>query len=170
MSLANLIRKGATGKPANANPANSANDGQGKGQTLARLATLALANPPEVKAEPIKLTGGDEFIIRRWLAHIEETDPALIENCLNQCRTDPEALAYFLQRAREVPEDDRRYCRQCGNLTAANKCRASKVSPITDLPQRCEDYSPGPEDLDRRSGRERWPGLNHKQTKAETWQ
>ncbi len=47
MSLANLIRKRETGKPANANPAKAANDGRLKGEPLARLATLSLANLSE---------------------------------------------------------------------------------------------------------------------------
>lgn len=47
MSLAKLIRKRETGKPANANPAKAANDGQVQGAPLARLAKLALATPPE---------------------------------------------------------------------------------------------------------------------------
>ncbi len=47
MSLANLIRKRETGKPANANPAKAANDWRVKGEPLARLATLSLANLPE---------------------------------------------------------------------------------------------------------------------------
>ena len=46
MSIADLIRKRSAGKIANANPANSANSGHEKGQPLARLATLALAAPP----------------------------------------------------------------------------------------------------------------------------
>lgn len=47
MSLANLIRKRETVAPANANPAKAANDEQSKAGTLARLATLALANSKE---------------------------------------------------------------------------------------------------------------------------
>ena len=47
MSVADLIRKRETGKPANANPAKAAKDGQAKGEPLARLATLALANLPD---------------------------------------------------------------------------------------------------------------------------
>lgn len=49
MSLANLIRKRETVAPANANPAKAANDDPGKTTTLARLATLALANAAEAK-------------------------------------------------------------------------------------------------------------------------
>lgn len=51
MTLAALIRKRESGKPANANPANPANDGQGNAGTLATLATLALANLPKADAE-----------------------------------------------------------------------------------------------------------------------
>ena len=47
MSLANLIRKRETGKPANANPAKAANDVGVDNGTLAGLATLSLANLPE---------------------------------------------------------------------------------------------------------------------------
>lgn len=54
MTLAALIRKRDTGKPANANPANPANVGQDKARTLATLATLALAKPE---------------IAWRWLMH-----------------------------------------------------------------------------------------------------
>ena len=49
MTLAALIRKCESGKPANANPAKAANDGQGEGEPLAGLAALALANPTDAK-------------------------------------------------------------------------------------------------------------------------
>ena len=44
MTLAALIRKRDTRKPANANPAKAANDASVTQEPLARLATLALAN------------------------------------------------------------------------------------------------------------------------------
>jgi len=50
------IRKRETGKLANDNPAKVDNDGQARGESLARLAALALANPPEAKAEGVDLT------------------------------------------------------------------------------------------------------------------
>ena len=43
--------------------------------------------------------------MRRWLDRIHETDPDTIEMVLEQCRTDPEAKAYFLKRARETQDD-----------------------------------------------------------------
>ena len=43
--------------------------------------------------------------MRRWLDRIHETDPDTIEMVLEQCRTDPEAKAYFLKRVRETQDD-----------------------------------------------------------------
>ena len=51
MTLAALIRKRETGKPANDNPAKAANDGRARGEPLAGLSALALASPMEAKTE-----------------------------------------------------------------------------------------------------------------------
>ncbi len=53
MTLAALIRKRETGKPANDNAAKAANDGQTSGEPLAGLAAFALANATEAKTEPV---------------------------------------------------------------------------------------------------------------------
>ena len=53
MTLAALIRKRETGIPANDNPAKAANDGRARGEPLAGLAALALANPTEAKIESL---------------------------------------------------------------------------------------------------------------------
>ena len=71
MSLANLIRKRETGKLANANPAKAANDGMAKGEPLAGLAPLALANLPE----SANRSPADERI-EKMLAQLE-SDPGL---------------------------------------------------------------------------------------------
>jgi hypothetical protein len=52
VTLADLIRKRDTAKSANANSAKAANDGQVQKAPLARLATLALANPTSPKVAP----------------------------------------------------------------------------------------------------------------------
>ena len=50
------------------------------------------------------------------------------------------------------------------------RCRAARRSeidtakefmPVPDLPRRCLGYVPRLDDLDRRNGRERWPGLRN---------
>lgn len=53
MTLAALIRKRGTGKPANDNPAKDANDGRASHESLAGLAASALANPAEENADSL---------------------------------------------------------------------------------------------------------------------
>lgn len=124
MSLADLIRKRDTGNLATAIPAIPATQPKGEAATVARIATIAVANPTE--GRPAK----------------------------------PDPLP-----------DDRRTCTQCANLTGRGQCLAARRGeimasrthePVRDLPRRCEGYTPGADDSDRRHGRERWPGLAHK--------
>lgn len=68
--------------------------------------------PGAIAAEPIpeipkrvptaSMTAEEETAIRAWLAHIGETDPAIIAEVLDQCRTDADARYYFIRRAEEV--------------------------------------------------------------------
>lgn len=126
---------------------------------------------PLIRQPSAPMTAEDETAIRAWLATIEETDPAMIAEVLNQCQRDADARDYFTKRAcLPKPDpfpDDRRTCDQCANLIA-RRCQAAKrgeivagwnYKPIRDLPRRCEGYAPGADDPDRRHGRERWPGL-----------
>lgn len=237
MTLSSLIRKRDTGGIATAIPAISATQPKGEAATVARIATVAVANPKEEKtappakvgagdtattsrwwlihypdrdplevaccpeathadilerqpdavaAEPFTptirqpsapLTASEETAIRAWLALIEETDPATIAEVIGQCQRDADARDYFTGRAAaELPQpdaidDDRRTCNQCANLIA-RRCQAAKrgeivasrnYEPVPDLLRRCEGYAPGPNDPDRRTGRERWPGLIQKE-------
>ena len=129
------------------------------------IATGATAGP---------MTAEDEAAIRGWLALIEETDPIIIAEVIDKCERDTDARAYFIGRAAaELPRsddpfpDDRRTCEQCANLIA-RRCQAAKrveiaasrdYRPQPELLRRCEGYSPGPDDPDKRPGQERWPGL-----------
>lgn len=63
--------------------------------------------------------------------------------------------------------DDRRRCMDCANLTQSGKCKAWEsvgairgYAPVQDQPKRCEGYAPGPDDPDKRTGRERMAGTN----------
>jgi hypothetical protein len=233
VTLSNLIRKRDTGNLATAIPAISATDGLGSGGTVARIATVAVANPQEektappeksmagttappsrwwlihymdrdpletfcapavsrawilehspgaVSAEPLAppvpqppapITADEEAAIRAWLALIEETDPPTIAEAIERCQCDADARDYFIGRAvAELPNpdpipDDRRTCNRCANLTG-RRCQAASrgeivasptYEPVRDLPRRCEGYTPGMDDSDRRPGRERWPEL-----------
>ena len=66
-------------------------------------ALAPLPDAPLPKATP-ELPAAQEAAVRRWLTHIGETDPAIIGEVLGRCRQDPGALAYFTQRAAEVPD------------------------------------------------------------------
>ncbi|MDP2964024.1 MAG: hypothetical protein Q8N54_14830 [Sulfurimicrobium sp.] len=179
MTLSALMKKGGLCAAATAIPATAATEEGEKAGTVARVATVAVANPPSAKSTPTApMPADEESAIRAWLVHIEETDAAIIAVVLNQCRADTEARGYFLRQAGDVPQpaafdDDRRYCDQCMNLRrdvctiAEPKIGALVVAnrgyrPVREPPRRCAGYAPGPDDPDRRPGRERWPGLIRK--------
>jgi hypothetical protein len=179
MTLSALMKKGGLCAAATAIPATAATEAGEEAGTVARVATVAVANPPSAKSNPsVLMTASEENAIRAWLAHIEETDAAIIAVVLGQCRADVEARGYFLRQAGKVPravifDDDRRYCAQCMNLRrdvctiAEPKSGALVVAnrgyrPVREPPRRCAGYAPGPDDPDRRPGRERWPGLIQK--------
>lgn len=134
-----------------------------------------VAASPEIGTESA-MTAVQESVIRAWLAQIEETDEAIITHVLNRCRQAPDARAYLMRLASDVPwpeplPDDRRSCDQCTNLTVRGRCLAAwrgeivanrDYEPVRDLPRRCEGYLPGADDPDRRTGWERWPELIRK--------
>ncbi|MGZ8910686.1 MAG: hypothetical protein ACXW09_11930 [Methylococcaceae bacterium] len=113
MFLSDLIHKNRPKPIANANPANFAKDG----------------------IEP------DKPAILRWLHSIGETDHAVIDDVLHYCASNPEALAYYLKRAGEVPPpDDRHHCRECLNLRNGY-CIKQRVRSVDDMPRRCGDFA-----------------------------
>ena len=147
--LSSLIRKRGTGGIATAIPAISATRPNKGPATVARIATVAVANPDERQSEALAAEG--ETSIRELLALIDTTDPATLA----------EVFAFGRDRT-----DDRRTCTGCANL-AGRTCQAARsgeipgvrrgYDPVADLRRRCEGYAPGPDDPDRRHGRERWP-------------
>ncbi|MGZ8194568.1 MAG: hypothetical protein ACXWTH_02975 [Methylosarcina sp.] len=88
-----------------------------------------------------RLTHQDTTAVLRWLPSIGETDQAMIDDVLEYCACNPEALAYYLKRAEEVPYDDRQYCRECLNLNSRGYCTLQRFRPVDDLPRRCEDFN-----------------------------
>lgn len=59
----------------------------------------------------------------------------------------------------EAEADDRRHCATCWNLRGA-RCESRGLLVMDDLPRRCFDYTPTPDDPDQRPGRDRWPSMN----------
>ena len=177
MTLSALMKKGGLSEVATAIPAAAATEEWRRAGTVARVATVAVANPPITESSPTTaMTANEEGAIRAWLEHIGEIDTAIIAVVLERCRTDAGVREYFIDRSGEVArlvsgeQDDRRSCNQCANLIGL-RCHAAwrgefvasrNYEPIRDLPRRCEGYAPGADDPDRRLGRERWPGLIQK--------
>ena len=92
MTLAMLIRKRDSGKSANANPAKAANDGSVRGEPLARLATLALANSPNPKVAPDPAA---EARRQRVLAMLRES-PTVRYAVVTDTDSDPDAVIVTL--------------------------------------------------------------------------
>ena len=179
MTLSALMKKGGLREAATAIPATAATEEGEKAGTVARVATVAVANLPSAKSHPTApMTADQESAIRAWLAHIEETDAAIIAVVLGQCRADVDARGFFIRQAAAVArpvafDDDRRRCDQCMNMrrdictiaepkTGALVMANRGYRPVREPPRRCAGYAPGPDDPDRRPGRERWPGLIQK--------
>lgn len=101
MTLSALIKKGGLTGSMTATPATPATQEADKPVTVAPVATVAVAEKPEPLPE---LSPDEESNIRAWLAHIDETDPAIIAEVVEKCRNDREARRYFLERSEEVPE------------------------------------------------------------------
>jgi hypothetical protein len=89
--LSNLIRNGGLAKVATATVAT---------QEATNAGTVAAANAPQPPAAV--MAGVEETAIRAWLAHIEETEPDIIAEVLDQCHADLEARVYFLRRVKVV--------------------------------------------------------------------
>ena len=77
MTLSNLIRKRDTVSIATAIPAISATQPKREAVTVARIATVAVANPKEEKtAPPAKVGAGDTATASRWwLIHFRDLEP-----------------------------------------------------------------------------------------------
>lgn len=100
MTLSALIRKRDTGNLATAIPAISATQRKGKAATVARIATVAVANPKEEKtAPPAKVGAGDTATASRWwLIHYPDRDPLEVACCPEATHADilerhPDAVA-----------------------------------------------------------------------------
>jgi hypothetical protein len=184
MSLSNLIRrKSQTVGIATATPATFATPATLNGKkvrTVASVATVNVAKPPQGQSHPRQLLAGmtaeEETAVRAWLALIDETDPSAITEAINQCQKDASARNYFTRRVvAELPQpgalpDDRRTCSQCANLrqkvcsiakpehgalVVAN--RGYRPDPLWQL--RCVGYAPLAKDSNQQTGAKRWPGL-----------
>lgn len=83
MTMLSRLREKRTGNLATAIPAISATQPKGVAGTVARIATVAVANPKEEKtAPPAKVGAGDTATASRWwLIHYPDRDPVEVACC-----------------------------------------------------------------------------------------
>lgn len=100
MTLSSLIRKRDTGGIATAIPAISATQPKGEAATVARIATVAVANPKEGQTAPLANVGADDTATasRCWLVHYSERGPVEVACCPEATHADilerhPDAVA-----------------------------------------------------------------------------
>lgn len=90
-----------------------------------------------VDPESVEVAGKDEALTR-WVPILRDHKAAIIDVLHSP--------------------DDRRHCATCVHL-AGNRCTATGLLVLDDLPRRCEHYRPLPDDPDQRKGGERWPWM-----------
>ncbi|MBY0436974.1 MAG: hypothetical protein K2W80_02195 [Burkholderiales bacterium] len=105
---------------------------------------------------------GPAAAIERWTPTIKAMKPAILAALEDDVEGADHEPHHDRTSAADDPfpiSDNRRTCRDCNHLVGAF-CRVStsrgKWRPIPDLPHRCEYYSPGADDPDRRSASARW--------------
>lgn len=64
--------------------------------------TVAVADLPELEIK-LGLSAEDELTIRKWFTAINETDPDIIAELLENCSNNLKHHQYFLERAEEIP-------------------------------------------------------------------
>lgn len=134
-------------------PATGATQEKGVELTVARVASVSVANPPE--ADAWCFSDRDRSEVLAWLEAIEESDPEVVFEVLHLCESAPGARDYFVIRANETCSaagDDRRHCAECGNLDKYGCCLAAlrgeldglarRYRPWDGLPRRCDCFHP----------------------------
>ena len=111
MLLADLIRGVGISDGVLATGATDATQEKGGELTVARVASVSVANSPE--SDVYHFSDGDKQDVLGWLDSINETDQEVVAEVLHRCEFDAQARGYFVIRANESHagnSDDRRYC------------------------------------------------------------
>lgn len=154
MTLSVLIKKGGLTGIMTVTPATTATHQPDNPATVAQVATVAVTEQP--KPLPA-LSSDEESNIRAWLAYIEETDPTIIAEVLDKCRSDLEARRFFLKQPKEVPlpttDNCLIRCSDCAHferidhphLGHCDKGEPEAIAGLWDTDKRCcERYLPKP--------------------------
>lgn len=140
----------------------------------AQVGAISKNTPPDATPKAASNPPAATLNGPRWLAsvaaHLDTTPAALLaagvilrDEVPHYLERDPATMADALRRAHPGrfiarEPDDRRHCRTCQQL-AGTRCRVRRLLVMDDLPRRCSDYLPTPDDPDQRPGRDRWPSL-----------
>ncbi|MDD2743386.1 MAG: hypothetical protein PHV02_14050 [Rhodocyclaceae bacterium] len=169
MSLLSMIRKRSQKDFATATPATFATHAQFNPPTVARVATVAVANTEQGQSAKPSVS-----FVSSILAPIEKTTPSKNDDVF-QAEITVDRNSSILPTIADT--DDRHTCSQClnlrGRVCAIAKPQAGSLvvanvgyRPQADTMHRCAGYLPNATDNDQRTGGERWPGLtNTKGTK-----
>jgi|CXWL01.1.fsa_nt_gi hypothetical protein len=74
----------------------------------------------KVSFNKAELSADDRSSILSWLHYINEDDPEIIQEVLDKCANEPEALVYYLKRAEEVPVIHSQ-CKDCQHFKCFNQ-------------------------------------------------
>ena len=152
MILSELIRKGGLGCTMTATSATTATQVVKQSLTVAPVASVAVALPPETIPE---LSNDEALSIRAWFEHIGETNQTIIDEIMEKCRDEIAVRQYLLRRSEEIPEPDYFMqpltCGSCGyferiehtHLGHCTKGRPEAIAGLRDDAKRwCDYHSP----------------------------
>lgn len=182
---------GVTG-PSVANVANVASPADAAPVRLSQMSQMSQASPEqaaELRALIWKLGADWPDGEREEALAIALADPVDALTCYRHLVADMPALAesYGLYTtvpiARRRPDDNRRLCEECANLTPKARCLAAwrgelfgvprNYEPMAGILGRCECFAPRPDDPDQRPAVERWPYIiadaNRRRQEAKEW-
>ena len=135
-----------------------------QGFTLAVEGDLLTVNPSSRLTDAMRaeIRAHKPALVALLTQATNDTDPEVRRDILTGYGFDPDF---------QYPDSGRRTCRECTNLAADTGCRAARGGRIPnasrfythpdgiDALHRCIGYMPGPDDPDRRPGRERFDWL-----------
>ncbi len=105
MSLLTLIQKGGLDKVTTVTQATIATGTKKKSDTVANVATVTVTHRDNRNKiyGTVAMSEDAEMKIRTWLTSTGEDDLTVVADILEKCRSDKNALDYFLNRATECP-------------------------------------------------------------------
>jgi hypothetical protein len=124
--------------------------------TVAKVATVTVANPPESKNAALSVVcytpAGNPITV-----NARDTEHAAFLLKMNPKTAQPLLI--------DLPDsDDRRHCADCGNLSISGRCLAARsgsieagshYKPVDDCPRRCVGYVPKANENDQRTDAQR---------------